>query len=246
MATSKRSPQYPFIPLERAIKRVQEFYDQEGRHAAPLSVALSSWKYNAKSSGGMQTAAALKGYGLIEYGGKGEKRTLKLSDAALRIILDKRPNSSERHLFIQQAALKPKIFSSLWTQWKEDGIPSEANMRHTLIFEYDFIEKTVEDFIKVFKKTFQYAGLSSSEDLEEQEEDSYNEEEEINPPLKQKRPPMKPGMQQATYPLDEGDVFFQWPKLLSEASKEELDTWIDLLKRKIKRSASESPEQEED
>jgi len=50
-------------------------------------------------------------------------------------------------------------------------------------------------------------------------------------------------MQQATYPLDEGDVFFQWPKSLSEASKEELDTWIDLLKRKIKRSASESPEQ---
>jgi len=57
---------------------------------------------------------------------------------------------------------------------------------------------------------------------------------------------MKTGMQQATYPLDEGEVYFQWPKAISEESKEELETWIDLIRMKIKRSVIECADEDKE
>src|SRR5579862_7484900 len=44
-----RSPAYPYINLEAAIKRAQEFYNKEQRNAAPLKVAVKHWGYEEKS-----------------------------------------------------------------------------------------------------------------------------------------------------------------------------------------------------
>ena len=84
-----RSPAYPYINLETAIKRAQQFYDQEQRNAAPLRIAAKHWGYEPKSSGGQQTAAALISFGLMKDQGTGEARKLQLTDNALRILLDK-------------------------------------------------------------------------------------------------------------------------------------------------------------
>src|SRR5580698_3610847 len=91
-----RSPAYPYINLESAIKRAHEFYLKEQRNAAPLKVAAKHWNYEEKSSGAGQTAAAMISFGLMQDEGTGEKRKLKLTENALRIVLDTRADSESR------------------------------------------------------------------------------------------------------------------------------------------------------
>src|SRR4029077_16886962 len=96
-----RSPAYPFINLETALKRAKQFYEKEGRNAAFLRVAVKHWNYEEKSSGGLQTAAAMISFGLIQVEGPAERRTLNLTQNALRILLDGRPESPDRAALIQ-------------------------------------------------------------------------------------------------------------------------------------------------
>ena len=81
MADSKkrtRSPKCPFIDLETAIRRASTFYDSEKRNAASIPVAMKTWGYNDKSSGGQQTVSTLKEFGLMEDFGSKAARRVKL------------------------------------------------------------------------------------------------------------------------------------------------------------------------
>src|SRR6266478_6774650 len=109
-----RSPAYPFVNLETAIVRAQEFFNKEQRNAANWNVAVKHWGFVEGSSNGASTIAALTSFGLLQDEGIGEKRKVRLTQDALRIILDKRPDSKERADLIKQAALAPKIHQQLW------------------------------------------------------------------------------------------------------------------------------------
>ena len=58
-------------------------------------------------------------------------------------------------------------------------------------------------------------------------------------PESQKRLPKKPGIIEATLPLEEGLAVLQVPDQLTAASFQDLDDWLKLLLRKAKRSVSE-------
>jgi len=159
-----RSPAYPFINLETAITRAKEFYDKEQRNSANVSVANKHWGFTDNSSSGAQTIAALSQFGLLEDQGIGDKRTVKLSPSALRIILDTRPNSEERLTLIKQAALSPRIHQQLWDKWA-GNLPSDAQLRHTLLVDWPtpFNDKSVDGFIEEFKDTIAFAKLGESD-----------------------------------------------------------------------------------
>src|SRR4051812_5063904 len=89
-----RSPAYPFISLKAAVERARIFYDKEKRNSANVQVAVKHWDYKAKSSGGVQTVAALKAFGLMKDIGTGDARQVQLTELGLRIILDTRVDSS--------------------------------------------------------------------------------------------------------------------------------------------------------
>jgi hypothetical protein len=158
-----RSPAYPYINLETAIKRAKEFYEKEQRNAAPLRVAVKHWGYEEKSSGGTQTAAALISFGLLRDEGTGDKRKVKLTENALRIVLDSRADSEERAEAIRSAALTPKIHQQLWRKWG-NNIPSPENLKHTLMLDWQppFNPAAVDGFIKEYKDTIAFAKPDSS------------------------------------------------------------------------------------
>ena len=53
-------------------------------------------------------------------------------------------------------------------------------------------------------------------------------------------------MKQDTFTLDEGTVTIQWPSRLSKASFDDLNDWLEIMTRKMKRAVvSESGEQED-
>ena len=153
-----RSPAYPAISLKAALKKVEDFYQIEGRNIAFLTVALSHLGYSPTSGSGLKVVAALSSYGLIDVVGSGKNRKMKLSELALRIVLDKRENQPEKIQLIQGLALKPKIHQKLWNLWGAE-FPSIDSMCHHLIFEEGFNEKFVKNFVKDYRETIEFAQL---------------------------------------------------------------------------------------
>ena len=152
----QRSPAYPFINLETAINRAKQFYDKEQRNAAVLSVAVKHWGYEPKSSGGLQTIAALIAFGLMGDEGTGANRKVKLTLTALRILLG--TQAEDRAEAIRGAALTPKIHQQLWRRWGNNP-PSDANFKHTLMFEWTppFAPGAADAFIKEYRDTLDFA-----------------------------------------------------------------------------------------
>lgn len=156
-----RSPAYPFIDLEKALERAESLRKVEGKYEAPMTSAYDAWSLGYKSSGARQTAAALRYYGLIDVNGEAGNRRVKVSDLALRILLDQRDDKTERNKLIRESAITPAIHQYLMLEYP-DGLPSDANVKHNLMFEKGFNEKSSDDVLTVFKATALYAGLLQS------------------------------------------------------------------------------------
>ncbi len=157
-----RSPAYPAISLRKALERARQFYAVQKQHPAPVEAAVGIWEFAAKSSGGAQTIAALKQYGLMSETDERGKRKVQLSERALRIIRDEREPSPERDEAIRQAALLPKIYAEMWDKWNVD-LPADATMRLFLIHDKSYNEASVADLITTYKDTIALAKLAESD-----------------------------------------------------------------------------------
>lgn len=144
-----RSPSFPFISLPEAVHRARELHDAERRNLIPADVAVAHWGYSVKSSGGRQTVAALRAYGLLEEV-RGE---LRLTDRAQNIVL-REPGSAERNDLLRQAALSPPLFSKLWERYGPD-LPPDKNLRSWLVLELKVNERSVEGLIGSYRETIE-------------------------------------------------------------------------------------------
>lgn len=162
--TKHRSPAYPFVSLKKAIERAGEFYEKEHRHAAPITSAAKHWGYGEKSSGGIQTISALKQFGLLGDDGSGNARSVKLTDAALAILLDEVKDSPERAAAVKRAALRPKLYADMFAQWGVQ-LPSDETIRTFLRRDKGFNDDVLTGVIKNYKETLHYAKLSSSDTI---------------------------------------------------------------------------------
>lgn len=235
-----RSPAYPYVSLRKALSRVKALYEAEGKHAVPPSSAYKAWGIGAKSSGARQTLAALKLFALVTYIGKAKERQVRVSDFAVKIILDKRADTSMRDELIRRVALNPLIYTELWQKYGAD-LPSDATIETYLLLERDFNENAVSGLIADYKDTLEIAKLSEPDKMSPDEGAELTPIPEVPtqaglrplPPLKRRE--VKPSMKEDVYTLKEGDVVFQWPDRLSPESYEDLKDWTTLLLRKIAR-----------
>jgi hypothetical protein len=147
-----RSPAYPYIPVNKAIEQARALHTKEGDYAVPLSSAVAAWGYSTKSSGGRQTLATLKYYGLIDVTGDGDARKVKVSDIARRIILDQREDDTEKRMLIRAVALSPSAHKTLYEQYP-NGLASDASVEHFLIFERGFNADAAKELLAEFKIT---------------------------------------------------------------------------------------------
>lgn len=162
--TKERSPVFPFISLEQALERARQFFAAEKRGSAPLLAAADHWKYSPNSSGLLQTVSALKNYGLFSEEGSGTLRKFKLTELALRILLDTRPDDTERLQYMKQAALTPTIAAEIYEKWNGE-LPSDATLNHFLILELGFAIQSSEKTLSIIKKNHELimsADLSNS------------------------------------------------------------------------------------
>lgn len=156
---SSRGPAYPFINLERAIERAAMIAEKgAARQKMPPETFYRLWNFGAKSSGARQTMAALNYYDLVEYVGRGVDRKVQLTELALRIVLDKQPNSAARKEAIKKAALEPAIFRELHGRYAPI-LPDDVVIETYLKIERAFNDEAAAATIKHFRDTMTFAGL---------------------------------------------------------------------------------------
>jgi hypothetical protein len=218
-----RSPNYPAINLEEAIKKATEFYNYEKRNSANVEIAMKHWGFKPTSSGGMVTLAALNSFGLLSDSGAGKQRKVQLTELALKIILDERSQSVEREAAIKQAALMPKIHASLWNKY-HTSLPSDENLRHELVMERKFNPNAASGFIGEYKDTIQFAKLVDSDIMSIADEDKEEEQDMVSapantsptpntskPPIAAGSPQNQPSAKEISLPVgvtEDGQVIF--------------------------------------
>ena len=170
-AKKHRSPAYPFLGLESAIEKARQVYEKERTHHASVPVMAGHWGFKAKSSGGLQTAAALKQYGLLEESaGSGSERRVKLTELARQILLQ--PKASAGWLeAVKKAALNPPLYGELFSKWGA-SLPSDENFRTHLVLDRNFNEAAVDGVISNYKDTIGFAKLAESDNLSVGEADA--------------------------------------------------------------------------
>lgn len=236
-----RSPSYPGIPLDEAIKRAKTIFENDGRASAPVTVILGHWGYKDGSGPGTIALAALKKFGLLTDEGTGSKRKAKLTDLALRIILDTRENSPDRAALIREAALRPPIHSRLWSEF-EGQMPSDDTLRSKLVLDLKFTQRGAEEFIQQFKSTIDFARLKDAAIIPPsgEEKDEHPEEETPKDEAKPKGRKSMVGVREEAFTLDEGQAILTWPESISTESAEDLEAWLQLIIKKAKRLAEKA------
>jgi hypothetical protein len=244
-----RSPNYPVVGLGTAIELAAKIEKYAQRHPAPAeNVIDKAWKFKPGGSYGFQCIGALKQFGLLEELDGSKQRMVKLTEAAAKII----HNHPERQALVRMAAMKPKLYATILARFP-GGIPPDETIKSFLLFDHTppFNPATVGEFLKQFRNTMAATGLDlpgqGAEDSgeaagsggEEREEEHDQEAERRGsgagekPP---KRPPLKSGMTQAVFPLEEGEALLQMPAQFSQESYEDFEAWVALVLKKAKRS----------
>jgi hypothetical protein len=249
-APKTRSPNYPTLTLGEAIAKTGTLYEKNKRFAVPLATAASALDYGPKSSTFAQVVATLKSYGLVDITGTGDERKMAVSDRGMKIVADHR----DKQALIQEAALSPAIWSELWTKFHKpgEGLAPVGAIDHYLKFdrpEPKFNHDVIGPLIADFKATVELAKLLDGAKLSgagDGRTDSLEEPTlvaEPNPPNPPPPPPpLRPGMKQESFSLEGGDLIVRWPAKLSADELKDVEDWLDILKRKIKRAATSESE----
>lgn len=179
-----RSPSYPYISVQKALEQAKALHEQEGEYAAPLTSAVGAWGYSPKSSGGRQTLATMKYYGLIEVSGEGDARKIKVSEVARRILLDQREDATEKLQLIRRVALTPTAHKALYEQYP-NGLASDGSVEHFLIFDAGYNKEAAKELLAEFKQTARYVGLCEpSSDVDKPAEEADSRGDKQSPKIK--------------------------------------------------------------
>ena len=155
-----RSPSFPAINLETAIRRTRELYERERQHPTPVEKIVQYWGYKGMTGPASLSLAALKKFGLMADEGKGAERRGHLTHLAVDVIAN--PDPQARSAAIKQAALTPSAHRELWQRYAQ-SLPSDANLQWELVRQRGFTESGAEDFIREYRQTVAFAQLEASD-----------------------------------------------------------------------------------
>lgn len=128
--TKLPSARFPFINLNKALERAQAIFDNDkGGKGLKVPVAFAAWSYSDKSSGGFQTIAALKQYGLLADEGANDDRAVKLTPEARRYFQTE--IESDKTALRAQFAKRPPLLAHMMEHW--DGETVEDPVARTYL-----------------------------------------------------------------------------------------------------------------
>lgn len=151
-----RSPNYPQMPLEEALERVQKVYNAEHTHTADKEVVAKVLGYSSLNGASIGAIGTLRRYGLLEDEGDG----LKVSDDAVT-VLELPKGDSERSAALKRLAFMPNLFAEIKETFG-DTLPSDVNLRHYLI-KKKFLPKAADEAIRTYRANLEFVAGESKE-----------------------------------------------------------------------------------
>jgi len=159
--TRHRSPNYPAVGLRNAVERVRALYQRDGKAGAPAKLAVVHIGFASAHGEAMSVLAALKKFGLVDM----SKGRVVPTQRAIEII--NLPNDDKRRVqALMEAAISPAIYRELIEQHKRTGFPADDVLQSELVTYKDFNPKAVAGFVKDFRDTLDFAGLSDVTSLD--------------------------------------------------------------------------------
>jgi hypothetical protein len=168
-----RSPPYPMFDLSKAVERVYELHKAAQQHSVGANVLADAWSMSSSDGKVWRAAAALIQYGLLTDSGTGKTRKFQLTDAAKRLALDRDANSTKRIEVIKKAALAPMIHAELWRKFGSCQNYSASVLTTYLTIDREdeggapYNPAAVDEVLKTFRDTLDYAGLTDSDTVAE-------------------------------------------------------------------------------
>jgi hypothetical protein len=299
-----RSPNYPTIGLREAVDRTKKFVTENGKAGAIPAIAVKLIGFASAHGQAYSALSALKKFGLLE------ERDGRVIPTQRGMEVTSLPDADPRRLkAIRDAVVSPAIYAELIEQYKDTNIPNDETLTGELVTYKGFNPNGVREFLKAFRETLEFAGLSDLSVLgSELQGESGKEKPKIGdfiqwehnnvlgfheskkllgfsedgkfvfvegyktglpveeiipaeaPAHIQKTPPAPFGgfspppvraarqgttMRQEVFSTTEGEVVLNWPSPLSETSIQDLQDWLELVKRKISRAAPAKTETKE-
>ncbi|MEM7143854.1 MAG: hypothetical protein AAF591_01885 [Verrucomicrobiota bacterium] len=157
MQTSTRSPRFPFIPLQRALKHTLTLQQHFKTAATPAPKAMKALGFDTMSGKANKIIAALRAYGLITVDHQRKVRRIAVTPAGARLA--KNPGAQKLLNPLRLAALAPTPFRRLWEN--RPGI-TEEKLAATLK-KRNFTEQGADRAAKVYMANVRFAQLEDAD-----------------------------------------------------------------------------------
>jgi hypothetical protein len=236
-----RSPAYPAESLEAAVGRVKKLYEADNESGSTVESAAVHMGFNKAHGEALSVLAGLKKFGLVEL--RGDRVVVTKRAVSILFFADQERGQNAR----REAVMLPQLYRELFNRFKGKKLPSDQTLRSELIADKGFNPKAVDGFLKDFRASLVYAGIStekpldsSGEELEESEIHDEGEQlkadEEIHekpePPIGQAKTPKSKVFNVALDPItNESPQFAQVliPVPLSDDQKKRLISFLQNL-----------------
>jgi hypothetical protein len=246
----KRSPAHPIIDLAEAIVLVEKLYKADKTHPVDRAVAATNVGYSGLTGRSMGVLSTLRQYGLIDTMNDSQ---IKVSNLSKHILFPE--DDREKRQNLVKAALSPKLFQEIHEKY---GItlPSDGSLIAFLVRQ-GFFDTAAQTVVKVLRSTFDYAGVGELPQEPESSEEQVEDESEAKPLAESPLPNSSKAQTAATslsvgsgtalegihreiFAVDEGEVTLTWPKEMSQESYQDIEDWLAILLRKMKRASATS------
>ena len=160
-----RSPNFPALPLEEALKVAGELYGKVRKVTLDREAAAKELGYSGLTGRSVKVLGALNQYGLIDNVSKGKCHVTDLAETALHGF-----PQEEKAGAIRTAARAPALFRAIFDEYGED-IQSEHAIR-SLLLKRGFTDRGVESALESFLATQRFAVLNDASESYRNEESS--------------------------------------------------------------------------
>jgi hypothetical protein len=173
-----RSPNYPGIGLRAAIAKIEALYKADGLAASPKLAALKHMGYDKLHSEAARTLSALKSFGLVDE----TTDRIKLTQRGIEIVA--RPaGDARRQKAIEASAVSPEIYQQVMEEYRLTGLPSDSSLKSDLITVRKFNPSAVDGFVRDFRDTLEFAGLSDVKVLQPKQEQDGSGDQQRTPQI---------------------------------------------------------------
>ena len=153
-----RSPNFPSLALEAAIKAARQIYDENRRAVITREDAAKDVGYSGLTGRSLTVLGALNQYGLIENISKGQVQVTRTAEE----IFHGYPEDVKLAA-LHKAANSPSLYNDIYKRF-EGEVPGENAVR-SFLFQRGFTNDGVEKALRAFRETNRFleiAGASES------------------------------------------------------------------------------------